>query len=163
ERKTNRPVTRQHLRTLRARSMSVTGNTIAWSCSWIPAAVDVPSVNGQTLADAALVIRLSAPPRGPRPAGHPVTVGLPTGERGKRHRSRWSAPPDERPWAVALGLPGLPWADGDGMGRLPSQPPGDLDQAVASILEPDAPPEAVRVARWGCGQTRTPTRLHFLA
>ena len=84
-------------------------------------------------------MRASAPPRGPRPAGHPVTVGPPTGERGKRHGSRWSAPPDERPWPVALGLLGLPLADGDGMGRLLPQPPDNLDQASTSILEPEVP------------------------
>jgi hypothetical protein len=31
------------------------------------------------------------------PAGHPVTVGPPTGERAEPHGSRWSAPLDERP------------------------------------------------------------------
>jgi hypothetical protein len=93
---------------------------------------------GLALGHRLLVIRPSALPRRPRPAGHPVTVGPPTGERGKRHGSRWSALLDERPWAVALA-----WADGDGMGRLPPQPPDDLDQAAASILgSPRPPPEA---------------------
>jgi hypothetical protein len=73
------------------------------------------------------------------PAGHPVTVGPPTGERGKRHGSRWSTPPAERPWPVALGLLGLPWADDDGMGRLPPQLPDHLDQEAASTLEPEIP------------------------
>jgi len=36
-------------------------------------------------------------------------------------------------------LLGLSWADGGGMGRLPPQPPADLDQAAASILEPEVP------------------------
>jgi hypothetical protein len=40
---------------------------------------------------------------------------------------------------VALGLLGLPWADGDGMTRLPPQPPASLDRAAASILEPEVP------------------------
>jgi hypothetical protein len=73
------------------------------------------------------------------PGCHPVTVGPPTGERAKRHGSRWSAPLDERPWPVALGLLGLSWAVGDGMTRLPPQPPDNLDQAAASILEPEVP------------------------
>jgi hypothetical protein len=60
------------------------------------------------LLDEALVTRPSAPPRGPRPTGHPVAVGL-------------------------------PWADGDRMTRLPPQPPDNLDQAEASILEPEVP------------------------
>jgi hypothetical protein len=64
-----------------------------------------------------------ARPRTLRPAGHPVTVGPPTGERAKRHGSRWSAPLDERPWPVALGLLGFAWADGDGMTRHPPQAP----------------------------------------
>ena len=34
---------------------------------------------------------------------------------------------------------GMPWADGDGMTRLPPQPPDNLDQAAVSILEPEAP------------------------
>jgi hypothetical protein len=40
---------------------------------------------------------------------------------------------------VALGLLGLPGADGDGMGRLPPQPPDNRDHAAASILEPEVP------------------------
>jgi hypothetical protein len=40
---------------------------------------------------------------------------------------------------VALGLLGLPWADGDGMGRLSPQPSDNLDPAAASILEPEVP------------------------
>jgi hypothetical protein len=45
---------------------------------------------------------------------HPVTVGPSSGERAEPHGSRWSAPPDERPWPVGLGLLGLSWADGVG-------------------------------------------------
>ena len=86
-----------------------------------------------------LYIRRCAPPRGPRPAGHPVTVGPPTGERAKPHGSRWSAQLDERPGRVGLGLLGLSWADGEGMTRLPPQPPHDLDLVAASILEPEVP------------------------
>jgi hypothetical protein len=48
-------------------------------------------------------------------------------------------PPDERPVPAALGLRGLPRADGDGMARLPPQPPDNLDQTAASILLPEAP------------------------
>jgi hypothetical protein len=88
---------------------------------------------------APLYIWPSASPRGPRPAGHPVTVGPPAGERAGRRGSRWSAPLDERPWPAALGLLGFAWADGDGMGRLPPQPPDNLDQVAASILEPEVP------------------------
>lgn len=79
------------------------------------------------------------PLREPLPAGHPVAVGPASGERGKRHGSRWSAPPDERSWPMALGLLGLPWADGGEMGRLPPQPPANLDQAAESIPEPRGP------------------------
>jgi len=64
---------------------------------------------------------------------------------GKRHGPRWSSPLVERPWPVALGLLGLPWADGAGMGRLPPQPPANLGQAAASILEPEAPLEAIKI------------------
>ncbi len=38
---------------------------------------------------------------------------------------------------MALGLLGLPWAGGDGMGRLLPQPPANLGQETASILEPE--------------------------
>ena len=31
---------------------------------------------------------------------------------------------------------GLPWADGDGMGRLLPQPSDNLSQAAVSVLEP---------------------------
>jgi hypothetical protein len=40
---------------------------------------------------------------------------------------------------VALGLLGFALADGDGMGRLPPQPPEHLDQEAVSILEPEVP------------------------
>jgi len=40
---------------------------------------------------------------------------------------------------MALGLLGLPWADGDGMAGLPPKPPTNLDQTAASIPEPEAP------------------------
>jgi hypothetical protein len=40
---------------------------------------------------------------------------------------------------VPLGLLGLLWADGGGMGRLPPQPPANLGEAAESISEPEAP------------------------
>src|SRR5215471_11065676 len=39
---------------------------------------------------------------------------------------------------VALGLLGLSWTDGDGMGGPSPQPSDNLDQVPASILEPEA-------------------------
>src|SRR5262249_46989386 len=44
-----------------------------------------------------IVLRSSAPPRRPRLAGHPVTVGPPTGERAERRGPRCGALSDERP------------------------------------------------------------------
>jgi len=78
-------------------------------------------------------------PRTPHPAGYPVTVGPPAGERAKPHGSRWSAPRtnDLDPWGLVCSA--LAWADGVGMTRLPPQPPANLDQAAASILEPEVP------------------------
>jgi len=78
-------------------------------------------------------------PRGPRPAGHPVTVGPPTGERAKRHGSRWSALPDERPGPVALGLLGSclgRWCRGDQASTPATRQPRPCG---ASILEPEVP------------------------
>ena len=44
-------------------------------------------------------------------------------------------------WDIGVGRPplGLPWADGDGMGRLPPQPPANSTRRQASILEPEVP------------------------
>src|SRR5215471_10281123 len=47
---------------------------------------------------------------------------------------------------VALGLLGLSWTDGDGMGGPSPQPSDNLDQVPASILEPEAPPEASKIS-----------------
>src|SRR5215472_10231953 len=47
---------------------------------------------------------------------------------------------------VALGLLGLSWSDGDGMGSTSPQPSDNLDQVPASILEPEAPPEASKIS-----------------
>jgi hypothetical protein len=54
---------------------------------------------------------------------------------------------DERPGPVALGLLGLPWADGAGMTRLPPQPPDNLDHAAASILEPEVPAGGISLVK----------------
>ena len=79
------------------------------------------------------------------PAGHPVTVGPPTGERAKPRGPRWSTLPDERPWPAGLGLLGLSWADGAGMARLPPQPKDNLDRMAVSILEPEVPAGGISV------------------
>ena len=39
---------------------------------------------------------------------------------------------------MALGLLGLTWADGGGMGTFPPQPPVNLNQAAESVSEPEA-------------------------
>jgi hypothetical protein len=53
--------------------------------SWSSATVN------RHLCELFAVQRPCALPRGPGPAGHPVTVGPPTGERGQCHGSGWSA------------------------------------------------------------------------
>jgi hypothetical protein len=65
---------------------------------------------------------------------------------------------------VALALLGLPWADGDEMGRLPAQPPDNLDQA-ASILKPEVPAGGiVSIMPFGAnGVDITPSFLSKLA
>ncbi len=74
---------------------------------------------------------------------HPVTVGHPPGVRAARRRSRWSAPPDERPGLVAGGVLGSSWPAGTG---CPFSLPGRLRREAwaraRSISEPEAPPEA---------------------
>jgi aryl sulfotransferase len=44
-----------------------------------------------------------------------------------------------------------PWGDGDGMSRLPPQPPGHLDQEAAPVLEPEVPAGGIvsqKVSSW---------------
>src|SRR5271157_3244267 len=79
------------------------------------------------------------------PSVHPVTVGPPSGERAKPHRSRWSALPDERPWPVGLGLLGLSWGDGDGVNRHPSSATRGLEVFRRPSWSPRSPPEAMEL------------------
>jgi len=62
---------------------------------------------------------------------------------GQAPRVKVERPAGRTTLAVALGLLGLPWADGDEMGRLPPQPPGSLHQ-TASILEPEVPAGGIK-------------------
>jgi hypothetical protein len=58
----------------------------------------------------------------PSPSAHPPGSGAgATGQGGAPHRTND---------LMALGLLGLPWAGGDGMTRLPPQPPDNLNQAA---------------------------------
>jgi hypothetical protein len=118
------------------------------ACSLSPVAASVSPVSARSAASRLQIgiqirclswalVRLWRSPRRPRWSSRHRRP--PSGERGKRRGSRWSTLPAERPWPAALGLLGLPWADGDEMGRLPHQPPDNLDQAATSILEPEVP------------------------
>ena len=76
----------------------------------------------------------------------------PAGVRAARRRSRWSAPPDERPGPAAGGVLGLPWPAGTGWTPpTPARYGGRALRGPWSIPEPEAPPEAPLFSPFGRG------------
>jgi hypothetical protein len=51
--------------------------------------------------------------------------------------------PSVHPLGSGLGLLGLPWAEGEGMARLPLQLPDNLGRRLRPSSSPRSPPEAL--------------------